>query len=400
MDQNKKDKRIRSASGIAVIKYLTAAVFLLFVFGMFALNLAETFSNAGEQKSVSSMFRDMESVESATYPFVNINGLYQNIMQRDYVYDADPANDTIRTSHDQLVSVSSAVSEDKLAGSAEALSRSSEWLEGMGIPLIYLQAPSKAAFSPEEVMPGIRNTTYEKTAAFLEMIEKEGIECIDARKWMDETKEAGFYATDHHWKTETCLDIAVRLGEYLNENHGFDIDKGVLDTENYDSVTFRNSFLGAEGRRTGIYYVGLDDFTVISPKFDSDFHVEIDSKETGHSERDGSFEETIMVPDKETGHYSFEDSAYYKYWGGDYSMVEVTNKRNTDGKSAVIFKDSYGITVTAFLTNMFSKITIIDIRYYEGEESVKSIIKEAEPDVVLYIYGPGYLGKKKMFTLK
>lgn len=400
MDQNEKDKRIRSASGIAGIKYLTAAVFLFFVFGMFALNLIETVSNAGEQKSVRSMFRDMETVDSATYPFVNINGLYQNIMQRDYIYDADPANDTIRTSHDQLVSVSSAVSKDKLAGSAEALSRSSEWLEGMGIPLIYIQAPSKAAFSPEEVMPGIRNTTYEKTVSFLEMIDEESIEHIDAREWMDETKETGFYATDHHWKTETCLDIAVRLGEYLNENHGFDIDKGVLDTDNYEFDTLNDAFLGAEGRRTGRYYIGLDDFTVVSPRFDSDFHVEIDSKETGHEERDGSFEEAIMVPGKDTEHYSFDDSAYYKYWGGDYSMVEVTNNRNADGKRAVIFKDSYGIPVTAFLTNMFSNITIIDIRYYEGERSVKSIIENVDPDVVLYIYGPGYLGKKKMFTLK
>ena len=398
MDSADKNKRIRT--GTSAAKYLTAAIFMLFIFGMFALNIWETVSDAGGKASVRSLFKDMESVDCATYPFVNINGLYQGIMQRDYVYDVDPANDTVRTAHGQLISSSSAVSEEKMAESVAALSASSEWLEERGIPLIYMQAPSKTSFSPEEAMPGLRNNTYEKTVAFLEMLDKAGIEYIDTREWMDDTKEEGFYATDHHWTTETCLDMALKLGEYLNEKHGLDISRSMLDADSYSSVTYKDAFLGAEGRRTGRYYIGLDDFTVISPEFDTDFHIEIESRETGHSERDGSFSEAVMVPGKDTEHYSFDDSAYYKYWGGDYGRVEVTNKRITDGSSAVIIKDSYGIPVSAFLTNMFGTLNIIDVRYYEGDQSLKEIIEEADPDIVLYIYGPGYLGKKKMFALK
>ena len=385
----------------AALRNLTAVFFMLLVFVMFTLNLTETITNAvgkDGRTGIRATLSDMESVDKATYPFVNINGLYQRIMQRGYVYDVDPGNDTIRTKHGQLVSVSSATSRKKLLESAEKLAESSEWLSERDIPLIYVQAPSKMAFSSEQPMPGIKNNTHDKINAFLETLDNNGVEYIDTREWIDE-KEQGFYDTDHHWKTETCLDIALRLGRYLNDNHGFDIDQSVLDEANYERTTYHDSFLGAEGRRTGRYYVGLDDFTLITPTFETDFNTEIDSKETGHSTREGSFEKAILEEDKETDHYSFEDSAYYKYWGGDYSKVEVTNKKVPDGGSVLVFKDSYGIPVTAFMTGMFSKMTIIDIRYYEDEKSIKEIIEETKPDAVLYIYGSGYLGKKKMFSL-
>ena len=383
-------------------KYLTAAIFMLLIFVMFGLNISETVSNAihGENNGLRADAHDLEAIDCAVYPFINVNGLYQRIMQRGYVYDIDPENDTIKTRHDQLVSVSSAASKDKIEEAAARLGGTSEWLADRGIPLIYVQAPSKLSFSPEEPMPGIANNTYEKTETFLSAIEKENVEYIDTRDWLADQAEKSFYDTDHHWTTETCLDVAIRLGEYLNENHGFNIDGSVLDSANYDTVTYDDAFLGAEGRRTGRYYIGLDDFSVIKPAFDTSFHLEIDSKETGHSVREGTFDETVMDKEKDVQHYSFEDSAYYTYWGGDYGRVEVTNNKVTDGSRVLVFKDSYGIPVTAFMSNMFSSMDIIDIRYYEGDKTIKEIIEETGPDAVIYIYGSGYLSKKKMFSLK
>ena len=193
--------------------------------------------------------------------------------------------------------------------------------------------------------------------------------------------------------------MAVSTGKLLNEDYGFNISKEVLDPSNYDFDTHRDAFLGAEGRRTGRYYVGLDDFTVITPAFDTDFHAGIDSSETGHSERDGSFEETVMDMEKDTEHYSFDDSAYYTYWGGDYGRAETINNNVDDDSSVIIFKDSYGIPVTAFMTNMFHRVNVIDKRYYESTETLKELIEETDPDLVMFVYGPGYLGKKKMFSL-
>ena len=43
---------------------------------------------------------------------------------------------------------------------------------------------------------------------------------------------------------------------------------------------------------------------------------------------------------------------------------------------------------------------IIDTRYYSDDKSIGEVIAEEQPDAVLYIYGTGYLNKKKMFTIK
>ena len=377
-----------------IMKLIPGAIFMIAVFVMFALNIAEAAGNYmgnKEDSGLRSVVSDLESVDRATYPFVNVNGLYQNLMQRNYMYDADSENDTIKTTRGQLASVSSSVSKKKMKASVAELAETRDRLSAQGIPLLYVQAPGKLGFSEEGPMPGLENNTYEKLNRFLAELDKADIEYVDTREWMSETGPDGFYDTDHHWTIETCFDIASRLGSLLNSEYGFNINEEALDASNYDFDTHKDAFLGAEGRRTGRYYAGLDDFTVITPAFDTDFHVEIESKETGHSERDGSFEETIMDSTKDTVHYSFDDSAYYAYWGGDYGRAEAINNKIDDDSSIVVIKDSYGIPVTAFLTNMFHKVNVIDIRYYESDKKLR---------MVMFIYGSGYLGKKKMFKIK
>ena len=384
-----------------IIRLIPGAIFMIAVFVMFALNLAEAAGNYKAQEDgagLRSVVSDLESVDRVTYPFVNVNGLYQNLMQRNYMYDADSENDTIKTTRGQLASVSSSVSKKKMKASVEELAATRDRLSAQGIPLLYVQAPGKLGFSEDGPMPGLENNTYQKLNDFLAELDKADIDYVDTREWM--SGPDGFYDTDHHWTTETCFDIAAGLGRLLNSEYGFNIDEAALDASNYDFETHKDAFLGAEGRRTGRYYAGLDDFTVITPAFDTDFHVEIESKETGHSERDGSFEETIMDSTKDTVHYSFDDSAYYAYWGGDYGRAEAINNKIDDDSSIVVIKDSYGIPVTAFLTNMFHKVNVIDIRYYESDKKLRDVIAEADPDMVMFIYGSGYLGKKKMFKIK
>ena len=402
MKDRKEEAQSNNRSGGAILKLLPGAIFMIVVFVMFAFNIAETYGNLSEQSGkerLRAAAADVESVDRVTYPFININGFYQGVMQRDYIYDVDPQNDTIRTGNGKVVSVSSTASKKKMRKAAAELKKTQDWLSERGIASLYVQAPSKTCFSEEDLMPGISNKTYDKLEFFVKELDKQNVTYVDAREWIKDNGADGFYKTDHHWTTETAFDVAVSTGKLLNEDYGFNISKEVLDPSNYDFDKHRDAFLGAEGRRTGRYYVGLDDFTVITPAFDTDFHAGIDSSETGHSERDGSFEETVMDMEKDTEHYSFDDSAYYTYWGGDYGRAETINNNVDDDSSVIIFKDSYGIPVTAFMTNMFHRVNVIDKRYYESTETLKELIEETDPDLVMFVYGPGYLGKKKMFSL-
>ena len=374
MNEKKKQQKVN-------ISHISTLVFVAFIFVMFIMNI-------------------LKMNDRFTYSFININGWYQGIMQRDYIYDVDSENDIIKTSSGQLVSKAKAASKEDVMEAVSRLKKSSDWCSERGIPLIYVQAPSKLSFTAEGAMPGIKNNTYEKVEWFFSKAEQEEIEFIDAREWFEDDYSKDFFATDHHWTLGKSRDVASRIGEYLNSHYDFGIDDALLDEKNYNVSVHKDVFLGAEGRRVGKYYAGLDDIDDIIPLYDTDFSIRIEDKEGKKSERKGSFEETVMDRSKDIDHYSFEDSAYYLYWGGDYGRIHVDNNINKNGRNVMVFKDSYGAPVTAFMTPYFESMDIIDIRYYEGEKSVKEIIADEDPDAVLFIYGPGYLAKKKMFAIK
>ena len=90
-----------------IVRLIPGAIFMIAVFVMFALNLAEAAGNYKAQEDgagLRSVVSDLESVDRVTYPFVNVNGLYQNLMQRNYMYDADSENDTIKTTRGIIIS--------------------------------------------------------------------------------------------------------------------------------------------------------------------------------------------------------------------------------------------------------------------------------------------------------
>ena len=110
-------------TGTIKYRYLTAVLFLLVVFICFVLNMKETAQNylSGETKGIRAAAADAESVDSIVYPFVNLNGGFQGLMQRDYLYDADPDNDTIRKSSGYIISRPSGYDEEDVKTSAQKL---------------------------------------------------------------------------------------------------------------------------------------------------------------------------------------------------------------------------------------------------------------------------------------
>lgn len=383
-------------------KYLATIIFLITIVVMFFCNIRETainmLDNTTEVKA-GAVAADLDNVEAGTYTFININGLYQGLMKRDYMYDANEADEIIRADGKYLVSALSPYSNDEITKSAEGLKATSEWLLQYGIPMLYVQGASKMSISDREIMPGIENTTYDKVNGFLQELRERGITYADTREWIADEDMAAFYRTDHHWKTETCLSVSEKICKLLNSKYYMSLDDKLFAESSFLDNTYKKSFLGAEGRRTGIYYVGLDDFTVIEPKYETDFAVEIHTKDGEVIRREGSFELSVMDKSKDPSSYSFEDSAYYIYWGGDYSSVHIDNKRDEQGEKLVVIKDSYGIPVTAMMSGAFDSIDIFDIRYYNEDKTLSQAILECDPDVVVFIYGPGYLTEPYMFDI-
>lgn len=87
--------------------------------------------------------------------------------------------------------------------------------------------------------------------------------------------------------------------------------------------------MGAEGRRVGKYYAGLDDFELIFPDFETDFTFSVPDKGII---RNGSFNNAILDDSQTLGKYGFDRNAYYKYIGGDYPFVKIENHMQKNKK--------------------------------------------------------------------
>lgn len=54
------------------------------------------------------------------------------------------------------------------------------------------------------------------------------------------------------------------------QRYGFSFDPALTDESRYEKTVYERFFLGSQGKRVGTLYGGVDDFTVYTPKFDTD----------------------------------------------------------------------------------------------------------------------------------
>ena len=257
----------------------------------------------------------------------------------------------------------------------------------LDIPFIYVMAPHKAYFGgfPDT----IENYYLEYYETFADKLEKNEIDYIHVVELMQAdniSMEEAFFITDHHWKPETGFWMANKICEKLSNEYGFAYDESLLDIENYDVKVYENYFLGSQGRKVGQYFtsLGMDDFSLISPKFDTDLQV-MDKRGTFT----GTFEDTIF--DFSFIEYSdkYLDNPYGIYCGGDFGLQVLDNLQSEDGVKILIIRNSYAGVVSPFLSLVADEVHTVDVRHWEGTDKSKTIleyIEELSPDYVLVLY--------------
>ena len=76
--------------------------------------------------------------------------------------------------------------------------------------------------------------------------------------------------------------------------------------------------------------------------------------------------------------------SYEIYLDGASSFIEITNPNSNNNKELVIFRDSFGSSITPLLIKYYSKITVIDNRYINSDNFLKLI--EFNNQDVLFLY--------------
>lgn len=325
--------------------------------------------------------------------FIQLYGGIQRLLGRRILNDVDEQYTVYKLSDGSLTFVNPEPAEN-LADQANAYLRFQDALEEKGISLLYVQAPQKIGGEGAPTLPpNVTDYGNENADEFISLITKGGADTFDFRDVLAEDGNlwtSYFFATDHHWKPETALLCLNKLIDYLNEEYDMELDPSFTALDRYTAAVYEDIFLGSQGKRTGSLYAGMDDITVLTPDFETDFTYTIQG-----TTYEGSFEECLLFSERLEETDPFKSNPYTIYSGGDYPFSRIINHQNPDGPKIMILKDSYSCVLTPFLAMHCSSLSIVDLRYFY--DYFPTYVSWMNPDMVIVLYTPGNLTNEMAF---
>lgn len=260
-----------------------------------------------------------------------------------------------------------------------------EFLDKRGINLLYVNEPVKYLDdSLFEEKFGVECYSNRNADLFMERIREAGISAIDLR---EELTEDGmniydmFYRTDHHWTTESGFWAARKIAEGLNEYCGYNIDISMYDEDNYTFQKWEDCWLGEQGRKIAESYVGLDDFTLIKPKFQTELFI----RENGEYKQ-GSFDDLIEEERYVTEGVKPSEALSWYY---SYELRRTRNEQADYGKILVLL-DSYGHVSMPYLS---LAVRDLDYRMLRNKKyNLPEIIEKGKYDTVIVAYAQFMIG--------
>ena len=187
-----------------------------------------------------------------------------------------------------------------------------------------------------------------------------GVRFLDVTDALAEhADEPIYYRTDHHW---TSLGAS-----YAFQAMAPQLGLGTLCE--YEAMPVSVSFQGTLSSRSGSHSA-RDTVEIYVPETDVIYKVSY----SDNQEASASMYVRSALDQKD--HYTV-------FFGGNHPRVDINTTAESD-KNLLIFKDSYANCFVQFLTPYYSKIILVDPRYYY--DSVDSLIRQESVNRVLWLY--------------
>ena len=393
---------------------ITACLFLLLMAGGFVLLLTSFLGREGsfeallktfaKDKDVTAFLAQAETAVNQDldrdHLFIQLYGGIQRITGRRMVEDAVDENTVVKLSTGALNFVkpdSTAQPAESVEASAAATADLAQALEEQGIPYLFVMAPQKIQRGQDLLPVGMAENGNSTADAFLEELDQSGTSYFDLRPFFESNGiySGWFFNTDHHWKPEAAFFAWQNLAQLLDHNYGFVTPSYLTDPSNWSTAVLEDFFLGSQGKRVGSLYAGVDDFTIYTPKFETNLTY---ASTDGGFERTGPFNQSVCFPERVEQMDWFNGNPYTYYSGGDYGMATMTNHNNPNGPKIVLLRESFSCALAPFLALSCSELTTIDLRYYQGD--LLETIEGLEPDLVMTMYAASSTGLENMFAFE
>ena len=357
-----------------------AVFFLLTILTLTGYNVYECIfdlESCGQKKG----FAQMESLKQTG---VTLWGGVQRILGVRQVLGENAYND-VTLLDNRYATLADPVEE--ITAAKKGILQGTQLANELGADFLYVQVPHKQRME-EELPTGVQGYSVNKYHEMIAWLEQEKIPHIGMEEVLlggDEAWLDYYYKSDHHWRNNAAFMCYQEICSYMKEQ-GLPVMEEYCEEEAFQKIEYEKVFLGTHGRMTGPLYTGLDDYELWLPSFETDYTWYLPDYSVTN---EGDFAECFVF-EEYLQEYSYDYYAYYSYFQQDFDLMEITNKKNQDGAHIVLIKDSQAVPVAAFLMNQCSELDIIDLRYPSNNDYVE-YIKEKKPDMILYIFGTGYL---------
>ena len=344
--------------------------------GWFLLNSVQASS---VKKNLEARYQDMlphgtPLIDKGT--FINFNGLMGRAMGQRHL------NKAVKLNNGHLTDRKDDIDPSPFAQNVVELN---DFLSAEGIPFVYVSAPHKNCKYDPQLPAGDTDYINQTLDGFLEILAQNNVNFLDLRESLHDDGMShydSFFVTDHHWKPETALWASGEILSHLHQS-GYlpKPDPFFTDPENYHTEVYENWFLGANGKRTGIYYAGRDDISVMWPRFETDITMSVPSTALSRS---GPFRQSLLFEERLAKPGYFTQNPYVVYTNGDHDLALFENAGAHLDSKILIIKDSFSLPLRAFLSVSVSHIATLDLRYYN--QSLREFIEDYQPDIVMMIY--------------
>ena len=377
--------------------HVLAVFFLLFILYVGAAALPEFVQNTREAYWGKSTFEEYTAAVDQQYygmlttdpgqaalrdkgTYINLNGLMANLLGQPMM------NDRVTLKNGHLASlVSWRYSQEEIENAGENISRFAQRQLSQGKQFLFVMVPSQISKYEDLLPTGYTDTTNETADILLELLTQNGVPCLDLRETMHSegmTQADAYFTTDHHWKPQTGFWAYTKMLEALQQ---FDViapvDPFFTDSGNFEFVTYEKTFLGSSGKRTGIYYAGLDDSIFIRPKFDTEISVTIPNRGLDLT---GRYEDTAYNTDVETDYSHpdyFNENAYGLYGWGDTSLTQWRNEHAPENARVMLIGESFGNVPFSLMSLYFTSCDELDMRHYT--DNFAEYYASYQPDIVI-----------------
>lgn len=360
-------------------KYIPAVVFLIFIYGMALWFLfspktdysssekryLQKFPDANVEKVLSGEFgSEFETFFADRFPqrntWVGINA-YTTLAEGN-----NGASGVYNCKNGYLINkpVSTDNNLDKNVGAVVDFAKS------IDTPTTVMLVPS-TGYIADDVLPTFHDkyNDDEDISKISSTLSKDKIGFVDLReRFKSEYKNGSqlYYKTDHHWTTKGAYTGYQELCKALGV---IPIDDSTLKKDSYPD------FYGTTYSSSGFWLTPPDNIEIWSNPKNSYKNISVKITEGANVKTSGSMYFTDHLK---------EDDKYPVFIDGNHALTEITNTNAKNG-TILLIKDSFSHSLAPFLAENYSKVVLVDLRYYK--ESVSDLVTTYNPEQVVVLYG-------------